>query len=66
MTATERVEEVVALLGSYRIPQGTERQLQDGIATLLAGERRLVAPKAANSAKRKSFTPLSGHLHEAM
>jgi hypothetical protein len=37
MTAAERVEEVVALLGGYRIPQGTERQLQDGIATLLAG-----------------------------
>ena len=37
MTAAERMEQVVALLSGYRIPQATERKLQDGIATLLAG-----------------------------
>jgi hypothetical protein len=37
MTAAERMEQVVALLSGYRIPQATERQLQNGIATLLAG-----------------------------
>jgi hypothetical protein len=37
VTAGDRVEQVVALLSGYRIPQDTERQLQDGIATLLTG-----------------------------
>jgi hypothetical protein len=35
VTAGERVEQVVELLSGYRIPQATERQLQDGIARLL-------------------------------